>query len=443
MASRIQYEFVEELPGDCTCSICTNVLEDPVLIECCGQNFCGYCLKKWLKRTKSCPHCRSSELRSIKDRRSKRRCEKLAIYCPNEGNGCGHVITISSYTEHLDICKYSWVLCNNKCGKKMLRKYLGIHLETDCPNREVTCMYCKIKGIHKDITAKTHLDLCAFLPLPCPNRCGEDGIHRRNIPIHKQVCPLEIVECTFAKAGCEVKIVRQDLQRHLSECTQHHLTLVSMVALKSQQELAEVKQELARVVAASTSSVQAEMPANPQNRIQAVPASVITLLDIGNRFSLQFNFLPICSKRSGAFEAASEPFYLMPGYKFSISIMYTPTMYTPVNKSIKEWVLNLYMQPDKYDDSLPWPIPNKYDILLQTTDSRILAGQNSTTIQLCTQCRRGWQDKVMEERSIFHSFRTHSDVKGSTSSGVRYIPTVDFYIDITIMEHKCEKSRYY
>jgi hypothetical protein len=42
------------------CSICFLTIEDPILIPCCQNVFCGKCIMKWMETNKSCPMCRSS-----------------------------------------------------------------------------------------------------------------------------------------------------------------------------------------------------------------------------------------------------------------------------------------------------------------------------------------------------------------------------------------------
>lgn len=46
------------LEDDCT--ICYNNINNPILIPCCQNLFCGSCIMKWLETNKSCPMCRSS-----------------------------------------------------------------------------------------------------------------------------------------------------------------------------------------------------------------------------------------------------------------------------------------------------------------------------------------------------------------------------------------------
>lgn len=42
------------------CSICYSELQDPVLLPCCQNIFCGPCIVKWMESNKSCPLCRSN-----------------------------------------------------------------------------------------------------------------------------------------------------------------------------------------------------------------------------------------------------------------------------------------------------------------------------------------------------------------------------------------------
>ena len=42
------------------CTICYSLIENPILIPCCQNIFCGKCIMKWLEVNKSCPMCRSN-----------------------------------------------------------------------------------------------------------------------------------------------------------------------------------------------------------------------------------------------------------------------------------------------------------------------------------------------------------------------------------------------
>ncbi len=63
MASPVNYEFVDKVPEDHHCTICTNILTDPVLTECCGQDFCDGCIKKMAKEAENMPILSRGQLR--------------------------------------------------------------------------------------------------------------------------------------------------------------------------------------------------------------------------------------------------------------------------------------------------------------------------------------------------------------------------------------------
>ena len=44
--------------------------------------------------------------------------------------------------------------------------------------------------------------------------------------LHRGACPLEPVECPFLEAGCEVQLVRRDLDEHVERSTKQHLLQV-------------------------------------------------------------------------------------------------------------------------------------------------------------------------------------------------------------------------
>ncbi len=179
MATPDNYTFVDKVPEDCICNISTNILTDPVQIECCGQLFCEECLKKWLGRQKACPHCRDTELKYI-DRRMKRVLILPRSTAPIAPKGV--TIKISSLGEcstHLKACLFVEVPCTNDCRAKITRNKLHNHKAKKCLNRLLDCRYCKEKAFYKDINDNGHIDKCPLLPLDCPNNCGHGKIQRK------------------------------------------------------------------------------------------------------------------------------------------------------------------------------------------------------------------------------------------------------------------------
>lgn len=56
--SELKDKYKNLLEDDCT--ICYNTINNPILIPCCQNLFCGSCIMKWMDTNKSCPMCRSS-----------------------------------------------------------------------------------------------------------------------------------------------------------------------------------------------------------------------------------------------------------------------------------------------------------------------------------------------------------------------------------------------
>ena len=85
------YDFVETPPDKYFCCICSNVLRDARLTECCGQHFCNSCLSRWLDREKTCPHCREDDFKSMVNKALIREINELHIRCTHREKGCDWV----------------------------------------------------------------------------------------------------------------------------------------------------------------------------------------------------------------------------------------------------------------------------------------------------------------------------------------------------------------
>ena len=88
----------------------------------------------------------------------------------------------------------------------------------------------------------------------CPNGCKTGALTQGQLRWHQQHCPLQLVECEFANAGCcDVKVPRRDLDRHMTEYAQHHLmsaTLLNVKRIKAlHQELNQKMEEKDRQIA--------------------------------------------------------------------------------------------------------------------------------------------------------------------------------------------------
>ena len=94
-----------------------------------------------------------------------------------------------------------------------------------------------------------HYAQCEKYPMHCPNSCSKEVILRQDMPSHRQQCPLEPVECPFREAGCEVKLVRKELEGHVTNSITKHLTGLLEAFMETRKELMETKIALAETQA--------------------------------------------------------------------------------------------------------------------------------------------------------------------------------------------------
>ena len=122
------------------CSICYNLIWDPVEINECNHTFCNYCLNKWLKIKSFCPICKQSSINIRPSKAISRLCGELKIKCSNER--CKETPEYSNYIEHLEKCKYKKYKCLNEgCKFTGIREEVKSHC-LNCDNRLSDCKYC-------------------------------------------------------------------------------------------------------------------------------------------------------------------------------------------------------------------------------------------------------------------------------------------------------------
>ena len=118
-----------------------------------------------------------------------------------------------------------------------------------CILHSLLCEQAVIYGTN--VTESDHLPNCTKYPEPCPNQCEIGTVPRCDMEKHLTQCPLQLVECEFVQAGCQVRVPRRDLARHVEEGGQRHLLNMSLLNLSLTKELhqkmAEKDQQIAEL----------------------------------------------------------------------------------------------------------------------------------------------------------------------------------------------------
>lgn len=123
--------FIGTVNEGLLCSICRDVLEEPLLAPC-EHTFCSSCIHTWLTHYHNCPEDRQnlwpSDLKPI-FRYMKNDLDALKIRCDNEVEGCKEELMLGNLKYHLqEECAFSKVACPNKgCEEKVNRCELETH----------------------------------------------------------------------------------------------------------------------------------------------------------------------------------------------------------------------------------------------------------------------------------------------------------------------------
>lgn len=104
-------EYFKNIEHDATCSICKNIVLDPVECNKCENHYCTRCIQIWkssTSNTSKCPNkCSNSEFKEP-SRFYKNSINKLEFNCEKE---CGKVISYEEYVKHVNSCKGNIVPC--------------------------------------------------------------------------------------------------------------------------------------------------------------------------------------------------------------------------------------------------------------------------------------------------------------------------------------------
>lgn len=146
--------FLDPVPSDCLCPICSEVLEDPLETQVCQHAFCRDCISTWLGEHGSCPLCRhklnSTGLRPL-HRIWREKLHSLRVHCRHHGNGCTEEMQLVRLSDHVLSCSFRKVCCSNEdCNVSVLQCDLEDHVAA-CPYRKVTCPNCQLELRSNDL----------------------------------------------------------------------------------------------------------------------------------------------------------------------------------------------------------------------------------------------------------------------------------------------------
>lgn len=122
------------------CIICQSLLISPVKCSDCLVHFCQICIENWVKKSNTCPNCRSKFEKDKLERTLKEDLEDTRIYCCFKPNGCNEISPYEKLFTHQNQCGMKPSQCR-WCQCKNWRKDIIPH-EITCENRCFECLGC-------------------------------------------------------------------------------------------------------------------------------------------------------------------------------------------------------------------------------------------------------------------------------------------------------------
>jgi len=204
------------------CSLCQGIYNHPI-VDDCGHVFCQDCLSQYLKFSSICPISQTP----LKNKQTyaikfiSNILDKQLVYCKKRKNGCQWVGKLAELEHHLkEDCLKNTIKCKNPgCEQEVLREDEDNHNRL-CEFKQIPCKDCNIPIIARE--QEQHSKVCLKCKIECPQGCGE-VVEREALDNHLQnLCENTIVKCLYHSQGCNEKIKKKDMSKHMKEKYEEH-----------------------------------------------------------------------------------------------------------------------------------------------------------------------------------------------------------------------------
>ncbi|XP_041454644.1 RING finger protein 151-like [Lytechinus variegatus] len=192
-----QDRFLGPIKDGLMCSICKDVLEEPLQAPC-EHAFCATCIHGWLVHERTCPEDRQNleecDLRPL-FRYMRNDLNKLRLRCVNADSGCSEVCSLEVLSRHESECSFG---------------------TAECPNRARGC-----EEILERRLLDSHLANCRYRSSKCPNGCGLT-ILSSELESHNCVSELRTeLELLRSEMICKQEDLRHEMQLRLDSQRAH------------------------------------------------------------------------------------------------------------------------------------------------------------------------------------------------------------------------------
>ena len=188
--------FVSPVKEDLICSICRDVLEDPLQSPSCEHAYCSICIQGWLVHRGTCPEDRLPlHIETLKPlfRYMKNDLDSLLIKCKYQQIGCTAVCRLEDLPRHENECEHTAVICPNVGCQQVIEQQLF----------------------------EQHLEECRFQARECPNGCGLTILESSDNE-HSCISELRLeLECLESEMICRLQEQEREAEDRLAAHRRH------------------------------------------------------------------------------------------------------------------------------------------------------------------------------------------------------------------------------
>ena len=365
---KYDWEFVNEPPEVVQCEICAQLLQEPQLPICCGQNYlCVNCVTQIRLRSDRlsgkplCPFCRTEDFQTAVSVDLKNTILALEVRCPHHDDGCNWTGRIQDAGRHLDRdCNFHPISCPKGCTAVLQRRVLEQHWH-ECPNLVIYCPFrlagcsetIERKNIHVHTQYGIHQHLFQTSEKISKLSTRYSALTKSLQASHKEL--LHQKEAKIATLNHKISEVQETisyLEKSLHTAQKEITTLREEQMKRNAQRTAELRLQDEQLLNLRELHVpiQAQLEATPTPPIEACTLLPVTL--VLDSFE---------ERKAHNEEWLSPPFYShRGGYKMYLSV-HPNGFGTGLGTHISIYV---HFMTGEYDDGLEWPFEGRITILL-------------------------------------------------------------------------------
>ena len=359
----------------------------------------------------------------------KRAIRALPVKCDNVERGCEWEGTVGTLDEHVAVCQFTPVPCPNQCKEKdkivhVIRKYLDIHINNECPNRDHKCEYCGEKGTYANIT-QIHDSVCEKKNISCTNTECTETMERGKMKHHLDDCDYTIIPCKYENIGCDVELKRKDMPAHEENDDKVHLHQALGTVVKLQDNLQSASDTIT-ALQGKVATLQGDMKST-QDILQSVTRTGKPLI---------FKLTEYQKKKDNNEITMSPSFYTSPaGYHVRLIVCANG------ERDGEQTHVSVFIEilKGEHDNILKWPFIGTYvfELLNQLEDKNHL----TMTANIVSEN----QAKVGEYAQGYLQFIPHSKLCNDPSNNTQYLKDDTLYFRVTVMpsDHKPWLDQYH